>query len=326
MVKFIQFGFFNKKLLLPFGIAFFQILINIMNIVIQESKKNTILEMIGAGISEIAFVSISNQDRSLGVVLLIAFTLLLLALYAGKGGTKLLIPILIALDLLFVVLVPELEMGRNMIFISSATALELIVLICVLRNGWSRKTFVAIISSIIVVVLVATLGVLFGNSNGFSGKGLLTEENYDLLSNVYYIDSVLKSTINTFDIYVAMIILISSVITALIASKITDLSEKYAGTEGMVNSIIEESKQMIAEYPLMLAIIFMALFVPNVLIYKLNHISFETMINSESVVTMLSLGLLTIMSALIIAPITAIVSHLWMGKVEIKQIGENENK
>jgi len=54
MVKYIQFGFFNKKLLLPFGVAFVQILINVMNIVLPEQPKNVILEMFFSGISEIA--------------------------------------------------------------------------------------------------------------------------------------------------------------------------------------------------------------------------------------------------------------------------------
>ena len=48
----IKFGFFNKKLLLPFGVALFQILINIMNLTLQEKVKNSLLEMIGTGLSQ----------------------------------------------------------------------------------------------------------------------------------------------------------------------------------------------------------------------------------------------------------------------------------
>ena len=65
MVKFIQFGFFNKKLLLPFSIAFFQILINIMNGIIPENPKNPILEMIGTGLGEIAIIIIPLYNKSL---------------------------------------------------------------------------------------------------------------------------------------------------------------------------------------------------------------------------------------------------------------------
>ena len=65
MTCFIQFGFFNKKLLLPFGIAFFQILINIMNGIIPENPKNPILEMIGTGLGEIAIIIIPLYNKSL---------------------------------------------------------------------------------------------------------------------------------------------------------------------------------------------------------------------------------------------------------------------
>ena len=65
MAKFIQFGFFNKKLLLPFGIALFQILINIMNIVIPENSKNQMLEMIGMGLSEVSIVLIPLFNKYL---------------------------------------------------------------------------------------------------------------------------------------------------------------------------------------------------------------------------------------------------------------------
>ncbi|MBQ9313555.1 MAG: YibE/F family protein [Clostridia bacterium] len=288
------------------------------------SNEDSTYNMVNHGLTdrEIAYVSISHQDRTLGMVLLVAFTILLLLLYAGKKGAKLLIPLFVAIDLLFIVFVPELELGRNLLILASFIAFELIILIAVLKNGWSRKTIVAIISSIIVVILITTLGILFGNANGFTGKGIIVEENYDLLSNVYYIDTLFKSTIGTYDLYIAIIILITSVISASIASKIVDLSEKYAGSEGMINNIIEEAKSIIAEYPMMIAIIFLVLYVPNYMTLLYNHPAYESLINAESLVSYLTIGLMAIISSLVISPITAIISYILMGKVEIKQISE----
>ena len=59
MVKLIRFGNFNKKLFLPFGLAFIQILINIMNATFPEKMKNQILESIGVSLSEMAIALIS---------------------------------------------------------------------------------------------------------------------------------------------------------------------------------------------------------------------------------------------------------------------------
>ena len=58
MAKLIKFGFYNKKLFLPFGVAFLQIIINIMNIVVKEKTKNQILEMLGLSLSEMAIALI----------------------------------------------------------------------------------------------------------------------------------------------------------------------------------------------------------------------------------------------------------------------------
>ena len=54
MAKYIEFGFRNKKLLLPFGVALLQIIINALDMVIAEPAKNPILDMIVTGLSEIS--------------------------------------------------------------------------------------------------------------------------------------------------------------------------------------------------------------------------------------------------------------------------------
>ena len=58
MAKVIIFNFYNRKLLLPFGIALFQILINILNVVVKESMKNQFLEMMSQALSEMAIALI----------------------------------------------------------------------------------------------------------------------------------------------------------------------------------------------------------------------------------------------------------------------------
>lgn len=270
--------------------------------------------------SEIALVSITEHDRSLGTILLLVLTTLLLLLYAGKSGAKLLIPLFVAFDLIFIVLVPEIELGKNILIISTLMALELIILIATLKSGWSKKTLVSIISSIIVVALVTMLGAFFANTNTITGKGLISETNYSQATNAYYINQVIKTQVNTTSIYYAAIIIITAVVAATISSKITELSEKYAGTNNMINNIIEEGKQIIKEYPMIIAIIYMVMAIPKYMTLTFDHISLAQLINSEQLITDLSLLLITIISSVIILPITAIISNILMGNVEIKQI------
>ena len=58
MSNIIRLGICNKKLFIPLGVAFVQILINVMNIIIPEDSKNQILEIFGVIFSEMALASI----------------------------------------------------------------------------------------------------------------------------------------------------------------------------------------------------------------------------------------------------------------------------
>lgn len=269
---------------------------------------------------EIAYVSITERDRSLGITLLIAFSILLMLLYAGNNGAKVLIPIFTTLDLLFFVLVPEVEIGKKLLIIAILAALELIVLITVLKNGINKKTSVAIITSIIVVTLISVFAYLFANTNAISGKGLINEEHYDLSSNVYYIDRLFKGTVDTTALYISIIIIISAVISAIISSKLTEFSAKYAGSKDIINNIISEGKTTISEYPLIIAIIFLAFDLPKIMTIIYSHIPLNQILNSETIITDASILLFAIISTLITLPIHAIVSNIFMSDVEVKQI------
>lgn len=274
--------------------------------------------------SEIAYVSYMEQDRSFGIILLAILTILVLVLYAGKTGAKALIPIFVALDLLFIVFVPMVEIGKSILFMSILISIELIILITVLKNGLTRKTLVAIISSIIVVVVVASLAGFFAYTNRITGKNILY---HDIQSSVYYMEQLLKGEINIPALFTSFIIIIASVITSTIASKLTELSEKYAGSKDMVNNIIEEAKAIICEYPMIITILFLVMILPKYMLIVFNGATALEILTSETLITELSVLLLTLISSVIISPIHAIVSYLLMGDVEIKQLeGKKEDK
>lgn len=279
----------------------------------------------GLKAEQIAYVSITERDRSLGIILLIALSILLMLLYAGANGAKALIPIFTALDLLFIVLVPEVEIGRKILFLAIITALELIILITVLKNGITKKTVVAIATSIIIVTLISAFAYFFANTNAITGKGLISEEHYDLSSNVYYLDQLFKGNVNTKDLYISIIMIISAVIAACISSRLTEYSTKYAGSKDIINNIISEGKTVISEYPLIITIIFLALNLPKIMTIIYSHIPLNQILNSEIIVTDASILLFAIISTLITLPIHAIISNILMCDVEIKQIEADKN-
>ena len=163
----------------------------------------------------IAFVSIAEQDRSLGTILLVIFTVLLLLLYVGKHGTKLLIPLFVAIDLIFVVFAPFIKLELNILIVAICIALEMIILISVLKTGFNRKTLVSIISSIIVVTLVTCLAALFIYTNRLSGKITANDNLYFSVA----IDNIFKETVDTRALCISIVIIVSAVISSLISSK-----------------------------------------------------------------------------------------------------------
>ena len=64
MAKYIEFGFRNKKLLLPFSVALIQIIINIIVFLLNEKIKNPPMDMITTGVSEMSFLLLRYLDIS----------------------------------------------------------------------------------------------------------------------------------------------------------------------------------------------------------------------------------------------------------------------
>ena len=64
MAKYIEFGFRNKKLLLPFSVALIQIIINIIVYLLKEKIKNPQMDMITTGVSEMSFLLLRYLDIS----------------------------------------------------------------------------------------------------------------------------------------------------------------------------------------------------------------------------------------------------------------------
>ena len=58
ILNLVRLGFCNKKLILPFGVAFFQISINIMNLLFDEPKRNNFLESIDSALGQMAIALI----------------------------------------------------------------------------------------------------------------------------------------------------------------------------------------------------------------------------------------------------------------------------
>lgn len=268
----------------------------------------------------VAYITVLEQDRSVGLILLGIITLALFIIYSGKNGLKALIPFIVALDLIFVVFIPEIALGKNIIILAILIALELIVIITMLKNGWSKKTLVSMVSAILVTSIIALLGLAFIDLSAITGRGIISEDIYALKENAGYIDELAKTTINTSNLYLAVVILLSSVVSSLVISNLINVCEKYAGTDNMVDSILREVKPDLSNQTMLISIIYFVCAIPKYMTLKYNMLPLNNILSSEALVIDISILLFTILTSIISAPISAIVSSILMGKVEIKQI------
>lgn len=269
---------------------------------------------------KIGVASITEKDRTLPVILLTIVVLVLLFLYAHKLGSNVIVPAVLLIDTLFVVLARILSLNISTLLVASLISLSLILVISLLKNRLNRKAAIAICSSILVTFAIAIFALIIINAAGITGKGIISEESYDLENNVYYLDNLFKSKVDLGEVIVSMIMIISAIITSAISSKLTDICEKYAGSKTMVNNILDEAKLQINEYPLIIMGIILTLNLPEFVVLMEKGIPFNQVINSEVTITTLLTLLITLISSLIIVPITAVVANILMGNVEVKQI------
>lgn len=269
---------------------------------------------------QIGIASITEKDRTLPIILLTIVVLVLLFIYAHKLGSNVIVPAVLLIDTLFVVLARTLSANISVLLIASVISISLILVISLLKNRLNRKAAIAICSSILVTFAITIFALIIMNAAGITGRGIISEESYDLESNVYYLDNLFKSKVNLTELIVSMIMIISAIITSAISSKLTDICEKYAGSKAMVNNILDEAKLQINEYPLIITGIILTLGLPQFMILIEKGIPFNQVINSETTITTLLTLLITLISSLIIVPITAVVANILMGNVEIKQI------
>lgn len=269
---------------------------------------------------QIGIASITEKDRTLPVILLTIVVLVLLFIYAHKLGSNVIVPAVLLIDTLFVVLARTLSANISVLLIASVISISLILVISLLKNRLNRKAAIAICSSILVTFAITIFALIIMNAAGITGRGIISEESYDLESNVYYLDNLFKSKVNLTEVIVSMIMIISAIITSAISSKLTDICEKYAGSKTMVNNILDEAKLQINEYPLIITGIILTLGLPQFMILIEKGIPFNQVINSETTITTLLTLLITLISSLIIVPITAVVANILMSNVEIKQI------
>ncbi len=117
---------------------------------------------------------ITDVVRTKGVIILFSLFVLLAILVATKKGLFSLVAMAITFAILFLFVLPQIQLGRDPVFIVILSSVVIIPVTFYLSHGFEKKTSIAILGTIIALIITGILSNIFVNLTHLTGTS--TEE------------------------------------------------------------------------------------------------------------------------------------------------------
>ena len=239
------------------------------NLKIKELKANQKINIIISESGDESYAYVTTVDSAVNrvalTVALIIIAVLLMIVYLGKQGMKIIPQMILLADMVMLVLVPELFAGRSLLWLTIVTSILYIIVESVIKVGLNSKTVAAIFSTIVVTLSLTVVLVGVSNMANFSG---ITYEVLNML------ESFPKGTIDFYMLYISSFILLCMIVTS-------NISCMAINTNGDKKAI----KENIAEkLPLFIGILFVSI-IPKYLYLFISKYTYDEIINSEMLLT-----------------------------------------
>ena len=234
-------------------------------------------------------VTIKNVVRTKYIVFLAIIFLVSIVLITGKKGIKTILSLVATVIYVYFILIKGILAERNVILLSIITALLMTATTFIIMSGFKKKTFSAIIGTILGAMLAATIAYLFNKLSRLTGAG---EEDIQQSINFANI------TLNFKAILFAEVLIASSGACMDIALTITDELDKIKKTNAditwkeLFKQGMETGKEMIGTMSNTLILVYIGgLLSMTSLLFSCGFPMFEVLnrdIISESIITALS--------------------------------------
>ena len=145
--------------------------------IIAEAGENLIVSTMGRE-GSLESIDIYQYERRWGIYVLAIILCIVLILVGRKKGLMSILSLLFTGMLLFFFLVPNLLRGSQPVFIGIITAVLSITVNFYFLNGWSKKTYAAILGTSLGLIVAGTMAYLAGTVGNISG---IHTENADQL-------------------------------------------------------------------------------------------------------------------------------------------------
>lgn len=239
------------------------------NLKIKELKANQKINIIISESGDESYAYVTTVDSAVNrvalTVALIILAVLLMIVYLGKQGMKIIPQMILLADMVMLILVPELFAGRSLLWLTIVTSILYIIVESVIKVGLNSKTVAAIFSTIVVTLSLTVVLVGVSNMANFSG---ITYEVLNML------ESFPKGTIDFYMLYISSFILLCMIVT----SNISCMAISASGDKKVVKENIAE------KLPLFIGILFISI-IPKYLYLFISKYTYDEIINSEMLLT-----------------------------------------
>lgn len=239
------------------------------NLKIKELKANQKINIIISESGDESYAYVTTVDSAVNrvalTVALIIIAVLLMIVYLGKQGMKIIPQMILLADMVMLILVPELFAGRSLLWLTIVTSILYIIVESVIKVGLNSKTVAAIFSTIVVTLSLTVVLVGVSNMANFSG---ITYEVLNML------ESFPKGTIDFYMLYISSFILLCMIVT----SNISCMAISANGDKKVVKENIAE------KLPLFIGILFVSI-IPKYLYLFISKYTYDEIINSEMLLT-----------------------------------------
>lgn len=239
------------------------------NLKIKELKANQKINIIISESGDESYAYVTTVDSAVNrvalTVALIIIAVLLMIVYLGKQGMKIIPQMILLADMVMLILVPELFAGRSLLWLTIVTSILYIIVESVIKVGLNSKTVAAIFSTIVVTLSLTVVLVGVSNMANFSG---ITYEVLNML------ESFPKGTIDFYMLYISSFILLCMIVT----SNISCMAINANGDKKAIKENIAE------KLPLFIGILFVSI-IPKYLYLLISKYTYDEIINSEMLLT-----------------------------------------
>ena len=239
------------------------------NLKVKELKANQKINIVISESGDESYAYATTVDSAVNrvplTVALIIVAVLLMIVYLGKQGMKIIPQMILLADMVMLVLVPELFAGRSLLWLTIVTSILYIIVESVIKVGLNSKAVAAIFSTIVVTLALTVVLVGVSNIANFSG---ITYEVLNML------ESFPKGTIDFYMLYISSFILLCMIVT----SNISCMAINANGDKKAIKENIAE------KLPLFIGILFVSI-IPKYLYLLISKYTYDEIINSEMLLT-----------------------------------------